>query len=277
VRSRILSLTLVLAVAGSLATVLSGTPAATAKSASGRSCGFWRWSQKTLSDSAAARVDYHPLSRKITYLRRLSPPSDVFTWGPYKSRTYGVERHTYRIKAKLVGATRESDSDIHLVVAAPAAPSKTMIIEFPDTACSGAVRSAHRSAMKTARSRFLADCGSIGSGFTRLAGTATITGVGFWDDVHGQTGVAPNGLELHPVLAYAGSCSRATGGGGGGGGGSTNCTPGYSPCLPEGPSDYDCYGGGGDGPAYTQSGVVYRVTGSDPYRLDSDGDGYGCE
>jgi hypothetical protein len=59
----------------------------------------------------------------------------------------------------------------------------------------------------------------------------------------------------------------------GGGGGSTNCTPGYSPCLPPA-SDYDCAGGSGDGPKYT--GLV-RVTGSDPYDLDSDNDGYGCE
>jgi len=63
----------------------------------------------------------------------------------------------------------------------------------------------------------------------------------------------------------------------GGGGGGTNCTPGYSPCLPEGPSDYDCSGGSGNGPAYTEPGVVYRVTGSDPYGLDSNGDGHGCE
>ena len=63
----------------------------------------------------------------------------------------------------------------------------------------------------------------------------------------------------------------------GGGGGGTNCTPGYSPCLPEGPLDYDCSGGSGNGPAYTEPGVVYRVTGSDPYGLDSNGDGYGCE
>jgi resuscitation-promoting factor RpfB len=54
---------------------------------------------------------------------------------------------------------------------------------------------------------------------------------------------------------------------------SNNCTPGYSPCLPPAP-DYDCAGGTGDGPAYT--GFV-RVTGSDPYGLDADGDGVGCE
>ena len=56
-------------------------------------------------------------------------------------------------------------------------------------------------------------------------------------------------------------------------GGTSNCTPGYSPCLPPA-SDYDCSGGSGDGPAYT--GFV-RVTGSDPYGLDADNDGYGCE
>lgn len=57
----------------------------------------------------------------------------------------------------------------------------------------------------------------------------------------------------------------------------SNCTPGYSPCLPEGPSDYDCYGGDGNGPAYTEPGVTYHVSGYDPYGLDSDNDGLGCE
>jgi len=52
-----------------------------------------------------------------------------------------------------------------------------------------------------------------------------------------------------------------------------NCTPGYEPCLPPA-DDYDCSGGSGNGPEYT--GTV-RVTGSDPYGLDNDGDGVGCE
>ena len=54
----------------------------------------------------------------------------------------------------------------------------------------------------------------------------------------------------------------------------TNCTPGYSPCLVPA-SDYDCAGGGGNGPAYA-NGPIY-VTGSDPYGLDADGDGVACE
>jgi len=48
---------------------------------------------------------------------------------------------------------------------------------------------------------------------------------------------------------------------------------GYDPCIAPG-SDVDCAGGSGNGPRYT--GPV-TVTGSDPYGLDNDGDGYGCE
>jgi hypothetical protein len=55
--------------------------------------------------------------------------------------------------------------------------------------------------------------------------------------------------------------------------GKKHCTKGYKPCLHPA-SDYDCAGGTGDGPKYT--GTV-RVSGSDPYDLDSDNDGYGCE
>jgi resuscitation-promoting factor RpfB len=54
----------------------------------------------------------------------------------------------------------------------------------------------------------------------------------------------------------------------------TNCTSGYSPCLAPA-YDYDCAGGSGDGPKYVY-GVV-QVSGSDPYDLDRDGDGYGCD
>lgn len=68
------------------------------------------------------------------------------------------------------------------------------------------------------------------------------------------------------------------GSGGGGGGGSGSCTAGYDPCLVyHGGADYDCAGGGGNGPYFTKLGVKYRVTGSDPYRLDGNNNGWGCE
>jgi len=49
---------------------------------------------------------------------------------------------------------------------------------------------------------------------------------------------------------------------------------GYSPCLPPGPDVY-CAGGYGDGPRYVDGPV--SVNRSDPYGLDSDGDGVRCE
>ena len=53
------------------------------------------------------------------------------------------------------------------------------------------------------------------------------------------------------------------------------CDPNYSgACLDPSASDYDCAGGGGDGPKYV--GQV-TVVGNDHYDLDSDGDGVGCE
>jgi hypothetical protein len=31
---------------------------------------------------------------------------------------------------------------------------------------------------------------------------ARVTGVAFFDFKHGQTGVAPNAIELHPILGF---------------------------------------------------------------------------
>ena len=47
------------------------------------------------------------------------------------------------------------------------------------------------------------------TGFHNLAGTATITGVGFFDKIHNQTGVALNGIELHPALAFQSTDCKA--------------------------------------------------------------------
>ena len=33
--------------------------------------------------------------------------------------------------------------------------------------------------------------------------TIAVSGVGFFDRIHAQDGVAPNGVELHPVLSVA--------------------------------------------------------------------------
>lgn len=53
------------------------------------------------------------------------------------------------------------------------------------------------------------------------------------------------------------------------------CDPNYTgACVPIA-SDVDCAGGEGNGPAFVDGPV--QVVGSDPYRLDADNDGIGCE
>jgi hypothetical protein len=60
---------------------------------------------------------------------------------------------------------------------------------------------------------------------------------------------------------------------GGDGGGGQDCQ-GYDPCIPPG-DDVDCASGEGNGPRYVD-GPVY-VDGADPYGLDANYDGVGCE
>jgi endonuclease YncB( thermonuclease family) len=45
------------------------------------------------------------------------------------------------------------------------------------------------------------------------------------------------------------------------------CNPNYTPCVPNSATDLDC----------SDIGHPVKVVGSDPYNLDSDGDGSGCE
>jgi hypothetical protein len=240
------------------------------------SCGVWRWDVKTLSDPARKEVNFNERRIKVNKLRHLDPPSSLSTDTP---RLNGIEKQVFEIRAQVITAAIEDDGDIHLVIASRTARAQQMIVEFPDPKC--VASPFKRDHIAHARQAMLNNCGSISSGsFTDLSGNVIIRGVGFWDEDHGQKGVAPNAIELHPVLGFTGNCSRVSGGGGGGGGGGgpRNCTAGYSPCLVyHGGADYDCYGGGGDGPYYTEPGVVYTVTGSDPYRLDGDNDGLGCE
>ena len=56
----------------------------------------------------------------------------------------------------------------------------------------------------------------------------------------------------------------------------SNCDPAYpGVCLKDGIGDYDCAGGSGNGPNYVNGPITVRAP--DPFGLDSDHDGVGCE
>lgn len=174
---------------------------------SGRVCGVERWEVKTLQDDRAHLVDFTPLDTTVNALRRKRAP-DIDDDTP---RIAAVETTTYRVRAQLVGFKKERDSDIHLVIGSPRDRRRTMIVEFPTASCAPLASATARAKMTRARRALTDACGSPTRSYRRLRGTATITGVGFWDEIHGQTGVAPNGIELHPVIAFRASrCVHAT-------------------------------------------------------------------
>jgi hypothetical protein len=75
-----------------------------------------------------------------------------------------------------------------------------MIAEIPDPGC--VKNPAAKARVAQARSAFVRQVGTPTSYYTFLRRRVSLTGPGFFDFVHGQKGVAPNGIELHPVLAF---------------------------------------------------------------------------
>jgi len=235
-------------------------------------CGTERWPVKTLSDQDSGSVNFTPVQSRVADLRALAAPASL----PQSSRITPTEVTVYSVTAQLVEFKMEDDRDIHLVIADPADPSATMITEFPDAdRCTGAVASDHAQEMRTARAALVAAFGQpSSSGFTHINGTATVTGVGFFDFLHGQTGVASNGIELHPVIGFTASSGGAvpppsTHSAATGTGTSAGCDPAYpTVCIPPPPPDLDC------------NDIPFRrftVLPPDPHRFDGDHDGIGCE
>jgi hypothetical protein len=182
------------------------TPAHTAPTVPLGLCGTERWSVKTLTDAAASKIAFATSkSRTIEKLRHLKPPAILKGSTPRRAS----ERTVYHVTALLMMMRREDDSDIHLVLADPKLGG-SMIAEFPASSCTVGADAKERTAMDSARDDLAAACGGLpGSTPRTLTGTATLTGVGFFDPIHGQAGVAPNGIELHPVLSFtSANCKR---------------------------------------------------------------------
>jgi hypothetical protein len=89
---------------------------------------------------------------------------------------------------------------------------QTMVVEFPLAGCvAKSASAANRAKMTSAKAALLKACGKThqpSTSMRKLSGTATITGVGFFDKSHGQSGGADNGIELHPLLGFTSTNCR---------------------------------------------------------------------
>jgi hypothetical protein len=141
-------------------------------------CGVERWTVKTLQD----RPILIP-ARTVTLRYLVTRPAPSYL----PSTRLPFERHIFRVVAAVTLIRPEDDDDFHLVLRAG---GQTMIAESPAPYCTPRAFPARRTQMRRARAA------------VRLCARAAVTGVAFFDYDHGQTGVAPNAIELHPVLAF---------------------------------------------------------------------------
>jgi len=160
-----------------------------------------RWHIKTLDDGDEHLINWTPVSASVTTLRNIAVPSG-FTSSNDTTRYAPTETQVYTVRAILVGWKTESDHDFHMVIADPNNTSNTMIVEPPDPTCNDACDSGFPNIYSATRTKLTNCFGTPPSSFTNFTTTivADFTGVAFFDVLHGQTGVAPNGIELHPLL-----------------------------------------------------------------------------
>jgi hypothetical protein len=156
-------------------------------------CGTERWPVKTATDYDRNKIHQRAVDSTIKYMDSRPAPSNK----PQSTRIRPVEVTTYRVHARLVEYKQEADNDYHLVLRD--ASGRTMIAEIPAPSCVGRI-SPERNKIVAAR-RWFNQHYDATSDYKTAGQRVIVTGVGFFDYLHGQTGVAPNGIELHPVVA----------------------------------------------------------------------------
>ena len=150
-------------------------------------CGTERWSVKILADSDNAKVTLTPLPSSVSKLGDIPVPVAPL---PADRRLAPHELNVFRVHVTVTQSLVENDQDWHLVLRDTEDSTRTMIGEIPDSAC--AIGSGWEHAYAEARRSFRA---------VPRGAVIEVDGVGFWDFQHGQRGRAPNGFELHPILA----------------------------------------------------------------------------
>jgi hypothetical protein len=144
------------------------------------------WSLKTLSDPQRGLVNLHPRNTSVAAINALPRP-----YPTPRTRSAVYERRAWRVKAQIVQFKLEGDSDIHLILFWA---GRYMIAEIAFAGCLSRPTRDRRAIVG-----FIRRCGFPSSDWQPLGAVAYVTGVGFWDVPHGQTGHARNYSELHPV------------------------------------------------------------------------------
>jgi hypothetical protein len=165
-----------------------------------------RWTVKTGADAdAQALTNQVPTPGTISALTALPVPSVL----PPNGRSDGAEKTVWSVRATLTAYAAEADGDYHMVIADQ--DGRTMIAEIPKP---GDIPGRSYFAAEIANARNAFDdhfritespnqptpAGTGSSPFRDVRIGVTLLGLGFFDFDHNQRGVAPNAIELHPVV-----------------------------------------------------------------------------
>ena len=184
-------------------------------------CGKERWAVKVCKDSNAKvlfkddSISSHqlktPIHTTISQLRDFDAPASLTVNSPrfdLKPETtlwtleatlfdYKWEKPTKKKKKKTGKVKIVGDDDYHLAI--KDADGLTMIAEIASKKCISQTPEPLKSMMRAAREEFDSNLKATAS-FKPSKKRIRITGPGFFDKIHGQKGVAPNGIEIHPIL-----------------------------------------------------------------------------
>jgi hypothetical protein len=175
----------------------TATPSATPTVAA-NACGAGHASLIAFADAAAGQLDRTPQPIAPADLLKLTRP----TLPAGAVRTGPVETTVYSVDVALVSMTQLPNKTIELIVRDPERSEVNFRVELPDTNCTSGASAEDHGAMLFARTELREACGDPpASGTQALAGTATLTGAGFWGKT-GVTGAAVNGIELAPLLKF---------------------------------------------------------------------------
>lgn len=165
--------------------------------ASGQECGVERWSIKTLSDTDTAFIHFNNVVRSSVHDQvNMEAP-----FGRLNDRL-ASETVVYEIECFVIGYKKEPDRDIHVIVE-DINTDETMVIEIMSPDCPEVKNTSRHKLAIELYQWFTENIGVPRTSFTFLKDHKRInlTGVGFWDYLHGQKGMANNGREIHPVLS----------------------------------------------------------------------------
>jgi hypothetical protein len=178
-RTRPIIVALIVPLAVIAARVAAPSHASHYRYSSALACGSERWTIKSLQDHPRL---YRAHAVSIAQLTSHERPT------PLPPTRLPFERRVFSVDASVTLVRHEADDDFHLVLEDGA---EQMIAESPSFICTRGATAFRRRQMREARAKL------------RPCARARVVGVAFFDFAHGQTGLASNAIELHPILDFA--------------------------------------------------------------------------